>query len=224
MNLQPHTLWYHSNSCHVINPLGAGAKLGLYSDVLAFYDTQSTTYTVLTSKFDLFALAFSGIKQRCLNWLMGIDSSKLSLFFPYQNDDVCITHLIMKQEMWFWMFKQNIFIKVLRRQFLFVLSHCFSIALMNQTMRKPFYGLASARWYPQSDYHQISNIRCTQYPNINASRLVLQWSLPNPLEPGIKDENEDVVGAAPIGDAPTTSEWSTILLPTKVRLILETLR
>ena len=37
-------------------------------------------------------------------------------------------------------------------------------------------------------------------------------------------ENEDLVGAAPTGDAPTTSEWSTILLPTKVRLILETLR
>ena len=34
-------------------------------------------------------------------------------------------------------------------------------------------------------------------------------------------ENEDVVGAAPTGDAPTTSEWSTILLPIMVRLILE---
>ena len=34
-------------------------------------------------------------------------------------------------------------------------------------------------------------------------------------------ENEDVVGAAPTGPAPTTSELSTILLPTKVRLILE---
>ena len=34
-------------------------------------------------------------------------------------------------------------------------------------------------------------------------------------------ENEDVVGAAPTGDAPTTSEWSTVLLPTKVQLILE---
>ena len=32
---------------------------------------------------------------------------------------------------------------------------------------------------------------------------------------------EDVVGAAPTGDAPTTYEWSTILLLTKVRLILE---
>ena len=33
-----------------------------------------------------------------------------------------------------------------------------------------------------------------------------------------------MVGAAPTGDAPTTSEWSTILLPTKGRLILEVLR
>ena len=37
-------------------------------------------------------------------------------------------------------------------------------------------------------------------------------------------ENEDVVGAAPTGDAPTTSEWSKILVPTKVCLILETWR
>ena len=36
-------------------------------------------------------------------------------------------------------------------------------------------------------------------------------------------ENEDVVGAAPTGDAPTTTEWSTILFPTRMRLILETL-
>ena len=36
--------------------------------------------------------------------------------------------------------------------------------------------------------------------------------------------NEDVVGASPTGDAPTTSEWLTILLPTKVRLILESWR
>ena len=35
---------------------------------------------------------------------------------------------------------------------------------------------------------------------------------------------KDLVGAAPTGDAPTTSELSTVLLPTKVRLILETLR
>ena len=35
-------------------------------------------------------------------------------------------------------------------------------------------------------------------------------------------EIEDVIGAAPTGNALTTSEWSTIQLPTKVRLILET--
>ena len=40
----------------------------------------------------------------------------------------------------------------------------------------------------------------------------------------MSSRDEDVVGAAPTGDAPTTSEWSTILLPTKVRLILEVLR
>ena len=36
------------------------------------------------------------------------------------------------------------------------------------------------------------------------------------IEASCQVKNEDVVGAAP-----TASEWSTILLPTKVRLILE---
>ena len=40
------------------------------------------------------------------------------------------------------------------------------------------------------------------------------------LEARCQVENEAVVGAAPTGDAPTTSEWSTILLPNQVRLIL----
>ena len=44
------------------------------------------------------------------------------------------------------------------------------------------------------------------------------------IEARCEVENEDVVGAAPTGEAPTTCEWSTILLPTKVRLILVTLR
>ena len=35
-------------------------------------------------------------------------------------------------------------------------------------------------------YHQFSNIRRTQSPNIIVSRLVLQLSLPNPLKPGVK--------------------------------------
>ena len=37
-----------------------------------------------------------------------------------------------------------------------------------------------------SQYRQFSNIRRTQSPNINVSRLVLQLSLPNPLKPGVK--------------------------------------
>ena len=51
--------------------------------------------------------------------------------------------------------------------------------------------------------------------------MLLQLPLPHPFNPGLKIENEGVIGAAPTGDAPITSEWSTILLPTKVRLILE---
>ena len=35
--------------------------------------------------------------------------------------------------------------------------------------------------------------------------------------------NEDVVGAAPTDDAPTTSDWSAILLPTEVHVIVEVL-
>ena len=59
----------------------------------------------------------------------------------------------------------------------------------------------------------------------------LQWFSSRPvvvsaqyIEARCSVENEDVVGAAPTGDAPTTSEWSTILLPTKVRVILQVWR
>ena len=44
------------------------------------------------------------------------------------------------------------------------------------------------------------------------------------IEARCQVENEDVVGAAPAGDAPTTFELSTIFLPTKVRLTLKVLR
>ena len=57
----------------------------------------------------------------------------------------------------------------------------------------------------------------TKSPNLDVSRLALQLSLPNQLK---QVENEEVVGAAPIGYAPTVSEWLTILLSTEVRLIL----
>ena len=71
---------------------------------------------------------------------------------------------------------------------------------------------------------QVSNIRRTKSQHLKDYRTVLRLSWPESLEARCQVENEDVVGAAPTGDAPTTSEWSTILLPSKVRLILEVLR
>ena len=83
--------------------------------------------------------------------------------------------------------------------------------------------LSATKLVYKQHYRQCFNISRTQSPNINVSRLVLQLSLPNTLK-AREVENEDVVGAVPTGDAPTTAVWSTFLLPTKVRLVLETLR
>ena len=64
-------------------------------------------------------------------------------------------------------------------------------------------------WAAQNrSYRKISNIRRTNSQNLNVSRLGLQLSSHNILKP--------------VGAAPTTSEWSTISLPTQVHLILET--
>ena len=67
-------------------------------------------------------------------------------------------------------------------------------------------------------YRKVSNISCTKSQNLNDS-LAVVFALS--IQVRCLVENEYVVGAAPTGDAPTTSEWSTIWLPTKVRLILE---
>ena len=64
--------------------------------------------------------------------------------------------------------------------------------------------------------HQILKLKCF------SPRLAVVFVQSNEARCYVK--NEDVVGAAPTGDAPTTSEWWTILLPTRVRLILETWR
>ena len=61
--------------------------------------------------------------------------------------------------------------------------------------------------------HQILMLKCF------SSHLVVAFL--QSIEARCYVENEDVIGAAPTGDAPTTSVWSTILLPTKVWLILE---
>ena len=73
-------------------------------------------------------------------------------------------------------------------------------------------------------YGKISNIRCTISQTLNVSCLALHLSLLKSIEARYYVENEDVVGAAPTGDAPSTTEWLTIILPTRVHLILEALR
>ena len=73
-----------------------------------------------------------------------------------------------------------------------------------------------------STCRQTSKISGIKSQNVDVSRFVLQLSLPNPLKPGVKSRMKlNVVGAAPTGDAPIISQWSTILLSTKVWLILE---
>ena len=64
--------------------------------------------------------------------------------------------------------------------------------------------------------HQILQLECF---SSQLAVIILQY-----IEAKCSVENEDIVGAAPTGDAPTTSEWSAIELPTIVRLILETWR
>ena len=64
--------------------------------------------------------------------------------------------------------------------------------------------------------HQIQKLKCF------SSRLAVVFA--QCIEAKCQVESEDAVGAAPTGDAPTTSEWSTILLATKMRLILEDLQ
>ena len=73
-------------------------------------------------------------------------------------------------------------------------------------------------------FRQTSNIKRTKSKYLNVSRLILHKSLPNPLKPGGYVEKEYVVGAAPTGDVSTTFEWSTIVLPSKVCLMLEVWR
>ena len=70
------------------------------------------------------------------------------------------------------------------------------------------------------EYHQTSNIRCTKSQNLNVSHLILQLSLPHLLKPGVKSRMKMWLEQR-TGDAPTTSECSTISLATKVWLILE---
>ena len=58
-------------------------------------------------------------------------------------------------------------------------------------------------------YRKTSSKSRTKSQKLSVSCLLFAQS----IEARCQVENEDVVGAAPTGDAPTTSELSTILLP-----------
>ena len=66
-------------------------------------------------------------------------------------------------------------------------------------------------------YRQTSNISCSKYQNLNGSHLVVVFA--QSIDAGCEVKNEDVWAV------PTfTSEWSTILLPTKVATFVRCLR
>ena len=68
-------------------------------------------------------------------------------------------------------------------------------------------------WNLQYKVHQIPKLKCF------FSRFAVVFA--QSTETRGQVENEDVVEAAPAGDAPTTSQWWNGLLPPKVRLILD---
>ena len=59
------------------------------------------------------------------------------------------------------------------------------------------------------EYRQVFNIRCTESQNLKCFSFWLAVVFVQYIKARCEAENEDVVGAAPTGEAPTTSEWST---------------
>ena len=102
------------------------------------------------------------------------------------------------------------------------LGHAFRYKTNHLPLASPILSLLTTS-HATGSYRKISNIRRTKSKNLNVSRLFLQLYLCNILKPVVKSRMK-IVGAAPTGDAPISSEWSTISLPTKVWLILETWR
>ena len=72
---------------------------------------------------------------------------------------------------------------------------------------------------PQRNYHQIYNISRTWSQKLKCFLSRLAVVFVQSIEAWCQVEKEYVDGASLTGDAPTTSEWSPILLPTKVSYI-----
>ena len=90
--------------------------------------------------------------------------------------------------------------------------------------RYDFYFVVACCGLIQNDftYCQISNISRTKSQHFKNSYCLAAFFAESLVQCQV--DHSDVVGAAPTGDAPTTIEWSTMLMPTKVPLILEVLR
>ena len=88
---------------------------------------------------------------------------------------------------------------------------------------KPQVALQSSQSLPRRFwiYRKISNIRQHQISKLKFSSSRHDVVFVQYIETSCQIGNKDVVGAAPTGGAPTASDWSKILMPTKVRLILE---
>ena len=74
----------------------------------------------------------------------------------------------------------------------------------------------------RTTYRQTSNISRSKSGNLNIYCLVVQLSLFNPMKPGVKSRIKMQLEQRP-QDAPTVSEWSKYIAPTKVRCTLEVL-
>ena len=77
-----------------------------------------------------------------------------------------------------------------------------------------------ATWNIIHSYNQTSSIRCTKSQNLMFLVSSCSCLCPNHWSQVLSWEWRCSWSSA-TGNAPTTSEWSTILLPTKVQLILE---
>ena len=118
---------------------------------------------------------------------------------------------------------------------------CTDLVLINynidEATPQPEYSMLMISCAPKFILTWMKTVEWVWVNGRNPLYLSVGWSLPLKLSSSrhavvfvqyikarCRVENEDVVGAAPTGDASTTSEWSTILLPAKVRLVLEVLR
>ena len=72
-------------------------------------------------------------------------------------------------------------------------------------------------------YRQISNISRSKSQNLNTKCFLSSLAIvfTQSIEARCQVGNEGLVGAAPTGDAPATSEWSTLILTSELPLILE---